>query len=436
MIVPHRPRSRSFFYLPTEIAKKCWSCGCFGPISQKDSPIVLHPTMRLASLTPQWRLMIQINLRNWVFFSALLFADDALGVSVGKWAFVWWIASKIPSTLSINFPFRIYLLFFLPLLLLCSASSLKCDDERRRATKRGEKEGAGGVYKKFITLRSSFRRRAQKAHRTRIGVEGEEGDVLMALDISAGKKTTKRRWKGKIVSRSIKICHTSAIILWSNCVLVSHLLALSRPSIFLSIGVSSSQFNKFSFRLNYICSVDGCSGSPQCILSLTRKLPSIFHSFKWNAKLLFLLRSHIVDEIVWAKLFTIFMPACFVRFCALTSLPLPCEMGSIRQLVIEADSNCTDSQKLLLPPLSSGFLGTQQIGAFACEAFLLHCSFQQVMKAFVSIFSSPSRPEKLVENILQRLDRDSLAKRKVLQAKSFRGICSWFKEQVRECGRI
>lgn len=60
--------------------------------------------------------------------------------SVGKWAFVWWIASKIPSTLSINFPFRIYLPVF---------SSFGSIFVFFRA---GNGEAQVWVHKKFITL--------------------------------------------------------------------------------------------------------------------------------------------------------------------------------------------------------------------------------------------------------------------------------------------
>lgn len=161
-------------------------------------------------------------------------------VSVGKWAFVWWIASKISSTLSINFPFRIYLLLFF---LLCPRigrryvythfGGFKCERHTKKSTR---------VYKKFITPDPLFAVVSQK--RTAYTNESLCGDD--GARHQQKRNTTQN--SDEIVSRSIKICHISAIILWSNCVLVSHLLLCWQISL---------EFNKFPFRFN----VASCSSS-------------------------------------------------------------------------------------------------------------------------------------------------------------------------------
>lgn len=160
-------------------------------------------------------------------------------VSVGKWAFVWWIASKISSTLSINFPFRIYLLLF-----FCSALAsvdAMCTHISEGSSVRDTKKSTR-VYKKFITPDPLFAVVSQK--RTAYTNESLCGDD--GARHQQKRNTTQN--SDEIVSRSIKICHTSAIILWSNCVLVSHLLLCWQISL---------EFNKFPFRFN----VASCSSS-------------------------------------------------------------------------------------------------------------------------------------------------------------------------------
>lgn len=183
-------------------------------------------------------------------------------------------------------------------------------------------------------LRSSFFGVAHKRHQAR---------RLMALDISAEKQAKRERSEREIVSRSIKICHISAIILWSNCVLVSHLLTLllSPPSIDDDENfISRRNPIKFSPQLHFTSLQPRWLVSFSLSASYLSAVRASFRSLKQIQQscsvviVCATLHSRDLATRLSGKLFTIFMPACSVRLRALTSLHSPRAALKIEELCL------------------------------------------------------------------------------------------------------